>query len=206
MSGFGSYYDGWFYSKIIDPATEDIRQAIGGFIEDDSSVIDIGCGTGKLAFELSRRCRRVVGADLSPRMINFANRQKLRHKASNVDFIHADAADALNIEQQFDYAVMSFVLHSVTLKEEIAIINNLRDITRYFIFADYAVPQPKSAIGLIAFLAEFAAGGKHFKSYRAFMRNNGLDNLTEQCGLSVKGQITDKTAAYKVLLAESRQA
>ncbi len=206
MNGFSSYYDGWFYSRIIDPATEDIRQAIVSFIEDGSSVIDIGCGTGKLAFELSRRCKRVVGADLSPRMINFANRQKLTHKASNVEFIHADAADVLNVGEQFDYAVMSFILHSVTLKEEIAIINNLRKITRYFIFADYAAPQPKNAIGFIAFLAELAAGGKHFKSYRAFMRNNGLDNLTEQCGLSVKGQITDKTATYKVILAESRQA
>ncbi|KJU86434.1 type 11 methyltransferase [Candidatus Magnetobacterium bavaricum] len=202
MSGVTSYYDGWFYSKIIDPATEEIRHEIGSFIKDNSSVIDIGCGTGKLAFELSRRCKRVVGADLSPRMINFANSQKLRHKLSNVDFIHTDAANALNIDQEFDYAVMSLVLHSVTLIEEIKIISNLKKIAKCFIFADYAVPQPRNTKGLITFLAEFAAGGSHFKAYREFMRNNGLDNLTRQCGLSVKGQITDKAGTYKVIMAE----
>ncbi|KJU84735.1 type 11 methyltransferase [Candidatus Magnetobacterium bavaricum] len=202
MSGVTSFYDGWFYSKIIDPATAEIRRAIGSLIKDNSSVIDIGCGTGRFALEISRRCRYVVGVDISPRMLKFANAQKQRQVASNVEFIHGDAVNALGLEREFDYAVMSFMLHSVTLREEIKIIENLKGITKNLIFSDYAVPQPKNIGGVITFLAELAAGGRHFRAYREFMSNNGLESLTEKCNLSIREQITDKAGTYKVIMAE----
>ena len=47
------WYDGWFYDKVIAPNQDKLFGQITSLIEPESSVIDIGCGTGRLAFALA---------------------------------------------------------------------------------------------------------------------------------------------------------
>jgi SAM-dependent methyltransferase len=76
------------------------------------SVLDAGCGTGRVAIELDRRGRRVVGVDLDPRMLEVA-----RRKAPRLTWIEGDLADpALTAYGPFDAVVMAgnvliFVAH-----------------------------------------------------------------------------------------------
>lgn len=65
------------------------------------SVLDAGCGTGRVAIELSRRGRDVVGVDLDPGMLVAA-----RRKAPGIPWIEADLAD-FHLERRFDAAVMA---------------------------------------------------------------------------------------------------
>lgn len=51
------------------------------------SVLDAGCGTGRVAIELHRRGRAVVGVDLDPTML-----QTAVHKAPDIQWIEADLA------------------------------------------------------------------------------------------------------------------
>jgi SAM-dependent methyltransferase len=53
-----------------------------------SRVLDAGCGTGRVAIELSRRGHSVVGVDADPGMLDAA-----RDKDSGVSWILADLAD-----------------------------------------------------------------------------------------------------------------
>lgn len=56
----------------------------------DGHVLDVGCGAGKYALAVARRCRHVTGIDLSPQMIGMARQKKDDYSIPNVDFYCGD--------------------------------------------------------------------------------------------------------------------
>jgi SAM-dependent methyltransferase len=67
------------------------------------SVLDAGCGTGRVALELSRRGHRVVGIDVDAAMLEAA-----RAKAPGLTWVQGDLADpTLDLGQTFDLVVMA---------------------------------------------------------------------------------------------------
>jgi SAM-dependent methyltransferase len=65
------------------------------------SVLDGGCGTGRVAIELARRGLNVAGADLDPDMINLA-----RTKAPELTWVQADLSE-LDLPIRFDVVVLA---------------------------------------------------------------------------------------------------
>jgi SAM-dependent methyltransferase len=66
-------------------------------------VLDAGCGTGRVAIELSRRGREVLGVDVDAAMLEAA-----RRKAPQLDWIEADLTDShLEFGRAFDVVVMA---------------------------------------------------------------------------------------------------
>jgi len=65
------------------------------------SVLDAGCGTGRVAIELARRGLEVVGTDLDPDMIGLA-----RAKAPALTWVHADLSE-LDLTTRFDAIVLA---------------------------------------------------------------------------------------------------
>jgi SAM-dependent methyltransferase len=67
------------------------------------SVLDAGCGTGRVAIELSRRGHPVVGVDIDEAMLESA-----RAKAPGLEWVHGDLADpTLDFGRTFDVVVMA---------------------------------------------------------------------------------------------------
>jgi SAM-dependent methyltransferase len=67
------------------------------------SVLDAGCGTGRVALELDRRGHPVVGVDLDPSMLEVG-----RRKAPHLTWVEGDLADpGLLPGRQFDLVVMA---------------------------------------------------------------------------------------------------
>jgi SAM-dependent methyltransferase len=67
------------------------------------AVLDAGCGTGRVAMELSRRGHEVVGLDVDPAMLDAA-----RRKAPALRWVEGDLADpALDLGRTFDVVVMA---------------------------------------------------------------------------------------------------
>ena len=60
-------------------------------------VLDLGCGEGGYARELSRRGARVIGVDGSGRLVDVA-RLRARAEALDVTFVHANASALVGIE------------------------------------------------------------------------------------------------------------
>lgn len=69
-----------------------------------SQILDIGCGTGRHAIELTQRGYRVTGIDLSDSLINRA-REKASALGLQIDFQKQDARD-LSFNHLFDLAIM----------------------------------------------------------------------------------------------------
>ena len=68
-----------------------------------ASVLDAGCGTGRVAIELSRRGRAVVGVDVDAGMLEAA-----RRKAPDIEWVEADLTDPqLDFGRTFDAVVLA---------------------------------------------------------------------------------------------------
>jgi len=81
---------------------KELEKLYSSFIPENSSVLEIGCGTGELLAKI--KAKRKLGIDLSPRMIEIAQK-----KYPQIDFIVGDAEN-LQINEKFDYIVMSDLL------------------------------------------------------------------------------------------------
>lgn len=68
---------------------------------DPATVLDAGCGTGRVAVELARRGIDVVGVDLDPSMIATA-----RRIGPELTWVEADVS-GLDLGRQFDVVVMA---------------------------------------------------------------------------------------------------
>jgi SAM-dependent methyltransferase len=84
------------------------------------SVLDAGCGTGRIAMELARRGLGVVGVDLDAEMLAAA-----RDKAPLIPWIQADLED-VDLDRTFDGIVMAGnVMIFLTSGTEAAVVANL---------------------------------------------------------------------------------
>jgi 2-polyprenyl-3-methyl-5-hydroxy-6-metoxy-1,4-benzoquinol methylase len=69
------WYDGCFYDTFIAPNQDKLFGQIKNIIEPQSTIIDVGCGTGHLEFSLADKCKSVLGIDLSEKNIATANKK-----------------------------------------------------------------------------------------------------------------------------------
>ena len=111
----GSSAEDWScWRRRINPAGYDERwrrMAVAGanphgeadfvFSYGPRSVLDGGCGTGRVAIELARRGLDVLGADLDPDMIGLA-----RTKAPELAWVQADLS-MLDLPARFDAVVLA---------------------------------------------------------------------------------------------------
>jgi trans-aconitate 2-methyltransferase len=87
------------------------------------SVLDLGCGTGRITALLAERLKsgHVVGIDASSDMITFAQRTYTQY--ANLQFFHMDAC-ALDLAQSFDGVFSNAVMHWI--KDHLQVLQRIR--------------------------------------------------------------------------------
>jgi SAM-dependent methyltransferase len=84
------------------------------------SVLDAGCGTGRVAIELARRGCQVTGVDLDGQMLTMA-----REKAPGLEWVEADLEE-VDLGSRFEAVVMAGnVMIFVTPGTEAAVVANM---------------------------------------------------------------------------------
>lgn len=79
-------------------------------ITEDSEVLDVGCGSGVSTRDAARVAKsgRVLGVDLSVRLLEEARRRSRAESLTNTTFVQADAQVYRFEEQAFDVAISRF--------------------------------------------------------------------------------------------------
>jgi ubiquinone/menaquinone biosynthesis C-methylase UbiE len=94
-------------AEIIDQWLERIQKHSG--ISTSSSLLDLGCGTGRFSLPIAERFRcRVTGADQSPDMLDKAREKDVNHL---VTWDLQDAGSLTYPDETFDIVFLSHVLH-----------------------------------------------------------------------------------------------
>jgi len=95
---------------------------VAGLLGDPpGSVLDAGCGTGRVAIELARRGYEVIGVEVEPAMLDTA-----RAKAPGLEWVLGDLSTAELPDSRFDLAVAAGnVMIFLELGTESAVVANL---------------------------------------------------------------------------------
>ncbi len=170
------------YSMLVDRVLQGIRIYVPEFsgMKPGDRVLDVCCGTGAQTFHYARLGIISSGIDLDHRMIEFAEKSRIGQRLPNVSFQRASALDLPFQDESFDYASITMALHE---KEEAArdrIISEMQRVVKkggILVFVDYRVPYPQSAYGYFVKAAELMAGKDHFRYFRDYIKQGGLDSL-----------------------------
>jgi ubiquinone/menaquinone biosynthesis C-methylase UbiE len=175
---------GPIYHRLLDPQLSEARQVTVDLIADGSSVLDIGCGTGQLCFALreQKHCR-VVGLDLSLRMLEFARKT---NPFQDVMFAHKDATDlSAYADRSFDYATLLMLLHELPGPYQVRVFKEAMRVAARIIIIDSAAPLPKNAGGIGIRLVEATFGRDHNPNFKAFLRAGGIGGVLKKSTLPV---------------------
>ncbi len=199
------WYDGLFYDKIIAPNQDKAFDIIKSIIENNTTVLDAGCGTGRLVFQLSDKCKQVIGIDLSRRNIKLAKELLTKDHSSNIFFHHTDVQSYLAADRiHFDYSIVSYVIHEIDEDRREKFLKALAGSSERIIIADYLFPRPKCFTSFLNEAIEFAAGSGHYKNFKSFIAGAGILGLAERTDLLVEREIKNSPMANHIVILKNK--
>jgi len=176
------------YETLIDPLLRDLREFTFEFsgMKAGDKVIDVCCGTGAQVFAYGQYGVIATGIDSSRDMLKIATRNKMRQKAVNVSFQLADATNLPFTDSCFDYVTVSLGLHDKEKSARYKVISEMKRIVKQdgaLILIDFQVPLPKNVWAVFARIIEFIAGGPHYRGFKDYLANRGLEDILQHHGL-----------------------
>lgn len=129
--------------RTVRAGRDEMRATLLSWLPHDLSgmrILDAGCGTGALAAEAARRGARVVGVDISPKLIELGRERLAGIGPGSIDLIVGDLLDpALGV---FDHVVaMDSLIHYPSADVE-TVLASLAQRTRRSILFTFAPSTP----------------------------------------------------------------
>jgi cobalt-precorrin-6B (C15)-methyltransferase len=101
-------------TKLAGGPTQDEIMAISLLkldLRSTDSVLEIGCGTGKVTVAMAGTAQQVTALDLRPEAIDCAKKTAQESKAENIDFFCGEASDFLKNDRIYDCAFIGGTKH-----------------------------------------------------------------------------------------------
>jgi cobalt-precorrin-6B (C15)-methyltransferase len=83
------------------------------------TVLEVGCGTGKVSVAMARTVKRVVSIDLRPDAVSYATETAKAAGVHNIGFFCMDAADYVRTGEVFDCAFVGGSKHLTAILPEL---------------------------------------------------------------------------------------
>ncbi len=120
------------------------------YLNAGSTVLDYGCATGSVCFEIAGTAGNVYGVDISSRMIDIAKSKAAERKTENVHFIYGSIFNEGLKKESFDVITAFSILHLVEdLPQVFERINKLLKPGGVFISASPCLEQKKIVAQII---------------------------------------------------------
>ena len=84
----------------------------------NKTVLDVGCGAGRLSFLLANEDAKVTGIDYSPNMITLAKKYQIQKNQPNIEFICCDFPKEFPPEKKYDISIAIGVLDYIQNPQE----------------------------------------------------------------------------------------
>jgi ubiquinone/menaquinone biosynthesis C-methylase UbiE len=195
------YYYGNVYHILIDPLLRASWQQIVELIPENSRVFDAGCGTGGLSLLLKEKKKcLVVGADLSRRMLDFANKS---NPYGDVKFLHMDISNISEYkENSFDYSIMCQVIHEMPADKQPKVIEELMRIGKKTVILDSNTPLPKNIVGTVIRLTDATIGRDHYNNFKSYITSGGIMGILERAGLTsyIEQRLTFRSNCQQIVI------
>ena len=100
-------YDG----KMDAEAATEVALLTGLGLGEESTLIELGPGTGQFTIAAAPRCARVFAVDVSPPMLERLRRKLAAHRLGNVELVRAGFLSYAHEAEPADFAYSRFALH-----------------------------------------------------------------------------------------------
>ena len=129
ITGFlARHYDNIINIASLGSYSKFIRNAIGKMnIQAEDRILDLGCGTGRNACLMAQYLSTegaIVGVEIGAEMIERFERNCQRF--TNIIVVNARIDEAMDFENEFDKALLSFVFHGFPQEKQDIIIDNVK--------------------------------------------------------------------------------
>jgi len=167
----------WIKSKAADKVLAPLRKELLTLIDKDSSLYEVGCGTGDFMLQSASIITHGYGVDLDNDMISYAEE---RRQVRNLNHINFKCIDALKITaSKYDIAISTLCLHELSEQDACDILKMMLDKSQKVIIADYT--EAKSLSGkLIIELDELLSG--HYGNFKKYRSNGGIPSYAAKVG------------------------
>lgn len=200
------WYDGLFYDIFIAPNQDKSFRLVKNIIDENSTVIDAGCGTGRFAFSVEDKVNKVDGVDLSERNIKVAKNKLTKSNSPKIKFYHSDIYHFFeNGEKHYDYAVMSYVIHEIDENLRNDILKTLSENADKVILIDYLHPRPNNYWSWLNEAVEFVAGKEHYTNFKSYLKHGGIKGLAEQNGLKIIKEIKNVPSTSHIVVLQKEK-
>lgn len=176
-NSFAGKYDK-FISKALGSTYENLYKNLIGDVQNTDNVLEIGTGTGLIAFRICEYAKSITALDYSPEMIQIAKKKQTGKQNTTIHFETGDCYNLNFNEKTFDLVIASNIMHLLTEPEkalsEIKRVMKLngRVILPTFCHGDTTISRFLSGIfGLFGFRAYNKWSTGNFKK---FIENNGF--------------------------------
>ncbi len=142
---FSSDYDLRFPN--VGPVHREFVAMVAETLNEDSWVLDVGCGTGKYWKTIFNAGARVIGVDLSAQML-----QRAKEKYPFVT-VHRQAAQDLDMHETFDAVLFIDVFEMIGPEDWPLVLSNLRGVLKRGGILYFTVPDRPSQAELEQSLA-----------------------------------------------------
>ncbi|XPV77156.1 MAG: class I SAM-dependent methyltransferase [Desulfovibrio sp.] len=152
-------------------------------------IVDLCCGTGRLAIKMNLEGFRVKGVDTNEAYLATA----AANSPGGIDFFTEDATKTHFESSYADMTIISFGLHAQNPEVGIGIFSEAMRITRrggVIAVLDYMPETTFTLARTVIGIIERLAGGVHYGKYRRFISRGGLPEFLRE--LSIEAQ-PDKT-------------
>jgi ubiquinone/menaquinone biosynthesis C-methylase UbiE len=113
---------------VFELILSDVRSQITKEINPiNKSVLDVATGTGSLAIDLSNSAEKVVGIDLSSKMLDVAEKKR---KNNNLSFMLMDASNMKFKDEEFDLVTISLGLHDMPLDIRTLVLKEVKRVLK----------------------------------------------------------------------------
>lgn len=173
------------YSNVIDPLLRDIRIFVPDFagMKKGDKVLDVCCGTGDQVFYYAEKGIIAYGVDSDLNMIKFAKKDKRKERFIDVFLQTADAKNLPFENNCFDYASISFGLHEKERGDRDKITSEMKRVVKengILVFVDFQAPLPDNIYSYFIQAIEYLAGKNHFKYFKDYIEQGGLDEILKK--------------------------
>lgn len=122
-----NYYDNFLSHLKFDHIRENprhtkIKKDLEGMIKEDMSVLDLGCGTGITTRYIAELGAKVIGVDLSPKLIEFA---KANSAHKNAEYFVGDITKVDFGKKKFDVICLVDVMEHIPREKIPDLIKNI---------------------------------------------------------------------------------
>ena len=109
--GWKSSYTGeWLSRKVMDEYGENIHRKLSPLLTPETRILDIGCSSGISMFRLAPHVGYYLGTDLSPKILEKSERERVQRGLDNVNLRAVPAHEIAALgEAEFDIVVINSV-------------------------------------------------------------------------------------------------